>query len=84
MVLIFAAVPCSGDVSLLYERNILERDIKRQRNRFMFLNFQFFDFIFTGVVYVKFSKASEAALAMEEMNMKTLPGHPKPLKVTIK
>ena len=50
----------------------------------MFLNFQYFDFIFTGVVYVKFSKASEAALAMEEMNMKTLPGHPKPLKVTIK
>ncbi|XP_078320418.1 RNA-binding protein 45-like isoform X1 [Crassostrea virginica] len=36
-----------------------------------------------GVVYVKFSKASEAALAMEEMNMKTLPGHPKPLKVLV-
>ncbi|XP_052683190.1 RNA-binding protein 45-like [Crassostrea angulata] len=36
-----------------------------------------------GVVYIKFSKASEAALAMEEMNMKTLPGHPKPLKVLI-
>lgn len=34
-----------------------------------------------GVVYIKYSKASEAALALEEMNMKTLPGHPKPLKV---
>ncbi|XP_062600321.1 RNA-binding protein 45-like [Saccostrea cucullata] len=36
-----------------------------------------------GVVYIKYSKASEAALALEEMNMKTLPGHPKPLKVII-
>lgn len=34
-----------------------------------------------GVVYITFSKASEAALAMEEMNGKIVPGNPRPLKV---
>ena len=34
-----------------------------------------------GVAYIKFSKTSEAAMAMEEMNGKTLEGNPKPLKV---
>ncbi|XP_013416230.1 RNA-binding protein 45 [Lingula anatina] len=36
-----------------------------------------------GVAYIKFSKASEAALAMEELNGRTLPDDPKPLKVMI-
>ncbi|KAL4222108.1 RNA-binding protein 45 [Mactra antiquata] len=36
-----------------------------------------------GVVYVTFSKTSEAALAMEEMNGKILPGNPRPLKVIV-
>ena len=34
-----------------------------------------------GVTYIKFSKTSEAALAMEEMNGKTMPGTSKGLKV---
>lgn len=36
-----------------------------------------------GVTYIKYSKTSEAALAMEEMNGKSLEGDPKPLKVMI-
>ena len=36
-----------------------------------------------GVTYIKFSKTSEAALAMEEMNAKCIPGSPRPLKVLI-
>ncbi|XP_047497072.1 RNA-binding protein 45-like isoform X1 [Penaeus chinensis] len=36
-----------------------------------------------GVTYIKFSKTSEAALAMEEMNGKCIGGHPRPLKVLI-
>lgn len=38
-------------------------------------------FLPTGVVYITYSKTSEAALAMEEMNGKILPGNPRPLKV---
>ena len=34
-----------------------------------------------GVTYIKFSKTSEAALAMEEMNGKCVGNHPRPLKV---
>lgn len=36
-----------------------------------------------GIVYIKFSKTSEAALALEEMNGQTLSGHSRPLKVMI-
>lgn len=36
-----------------------------------------------GVVYIKYSKSSEAALAMEEMNGKVLANAPKPIKVMI-
>ncbi|CAG2227394.1 unnamed protein product [Mytilus edulis] len=36
-----------------------------------------------GVTYIKYGKTSEAALAMEEMNGKSLDGDPKPLKVMI-
>lgn len=36
-----------------------------------------------GVTYIKFSKTSEAALAMEEMNGKCIGNHPRPLKVLI-
>ena len=36
-----------------------------------------------GIAYVKFSKTSEAALAMETMNGRCLPPHPRPLKVMI-
>lgn len=36
-----------------------------------------------GVVYIKFSKTSEAALAMEEMNGRCIGSHPRPLKVLI-
>lgn len=36
-----------------------------------------------GVTYIKFSKTSEAALAMEEMNGKCIGSHPRPLKVLI-
>jgi len=36
-----------------------------------------------GVVYIKFTKTSEAALAMEEMNGKCVGSHPRPLKVMI-
>ncbi|XP_033763032.1 RNA-binding protein 45-like isoform X2 [Pecten maximus] len=36
-----------------------------------------------GVAYIKFSKSSEAAHAMEEMNGKQLEGSPKPIKVLI-
>ncbi|XP_063224602.1 RNA-binding protein 45 isoform X2 [Bacillus rossius redtenbacheri] len=36
-----------------------------------------------GVTYVQFSKTSEAALAMEEMNGKCIGSHPRPLKVMI-
>uniref|UniRef100_A0A0L8IF17 RRM domain-containing protein n=1 Tax=Octopus bimaculoides TaxID=37653 RepID=A0A0L8IF17_OCTBM len=35
-----------------------------------------------GVVYIKFNKTSAAFLAMEEMNGKCIPGHPKLLKVS--
>lgn len=38
---------------------------------------------FSGVTYIKFSKTSEAALAMEEMNGRCIGGHPRPLKVLI-
>ncbi|XP_052245992.1 RNA-binding protein 45-like isoform X2 [Dreissena polymorpha] len=34
-----------------------------------------------GVVYITYSKCSEAALALEEMNGKILEGNPRPLKV---
>ena len=34
-----------------------------------------------GIAYVKFSKTSEAALAVEEMNGRCLGHHPRPLKV---
>lgn len=42
-------------------------------------------FVFTGVVYIKFSKTSEAAKALEEMNGKTLGNPPgsRPLKVLV-
>ena len=36
-----------------------------------------------GIAYIKFSKTSEAALAMETMNGRCLPPHPRPLKVMI-
>ncbi len=36
-----------------------------------------------GVTYIKFSKTSEAALAMEEMNGRCVAGSPRPLKVLI-
>lgn len=36
-----------------------------------------------GVAYIKFSKTSEAALAMEEMNGQTIGNHLRPLKVLI-
>ena len=36
-----------------------------------------------GVTYIKFSKTSEAALAMEEMNGRCIDGSPRPLKVMI-
>ena len=34
-----------------------------------------------GIAYVKFSKTSEAALAVEEMNGRCIGNHPRPLKV---
>ena len=34
-----------------------------------------------GIAYVKFSKTSEAALAVEEMNGRCIGQHPRPLKV---
>ena len=34
-----------------------------------------------GIAYVKFSRTSEAALAVEELNGRCLPNHPRPLKV---
>ena len=34
-----------------------------------------------GIAYVKFSKTSEAALAVEEMNGRCIGHHPRPLKV---
>ena len=36
-----------------------------------------------GICYLKFSKTSEAALAMEEMNGQTIGNHLRPLKVMI-
>ena len=36
-----------------------------------------------GVTYIKFSKTSEAALAMEEMNGRCIGSHPRPLKVSV-
>jgi RNA recognition motif-containing protein len=36
-----------------------------------------------GITYIKFNKTSEAALAMEEMNGRTITGSPRPLKVMI-
>jgi len=36
-----------------------------------------------GIAYVKFAKTSEAALAMETMNGRCIPPHPRPLKVMI-
>lgn len=42
----------------------------------------FFMFILIlGVVYITYDKASEAALAQEEMNGRTIGHHPKALKV---
>jgi hypothetical protein len=38
---------------------------------------------FQGIAYIKFSKTSEAALAMEEMNGKCVGSDPRPLKVLI-
>ena len=38
---------------------------------------------FQGIAYIKFSKTSEAALAMEEMNGKCVASDPRPLKVLI-
>jgi hypothetical protein len=37
----------------------------------------------SGVTYIKFSKTSEAALALEEMNGCCIVPHPRPLKVMI-
>ena len=37
----------------------------------------------TGVTYVTMSKASEAALAIEEMNGRMIGDSPKPLKVSL-
>jgi len=37
----------------------------------------------TGIAFVKYSKASEAAKAIEELNGKVLSGSPKPLKVMV-
>ena len=39
------------------------------------------DMYVSGVVYITYSKASEAALAQEEMNGRLMDGYPKPLKV---
>ncbi|GAB1600983.1 RNA-binding protein 45-like [Argonauta hians] len=36
-----------------------------------------------GIVYIKFNKTSAAFLAMEEMNGRCMPGHPKLLKVLV-
>ncbi|KAL1116631.1 hypothetical protein AAG570_005103 [Ranatra chinensis] len=36
-----------------------------------------------GVVYIKFNKTSEAALAMEELNGKMMPSSQKPLKIMV-
>ncbi|CAG9575495.1 unnamed protein product [Danaus chrysippus] len=36
-----------------------------------------------GVVFIKFSKTSEAALALEEMNLKVMPYSSRPLKVMV-
>ena len=36
-----------------------------------------------GIAYIKFAKTSEAALAMETMNGRCIPPHPRPLKVMI-
>jgi len=38
---------------------------------------------FKGICYIKFSKTSEAALAMEEMNGQTIGNHLRPLKVMV-
>ena len=35
----------------------------------------------TGVVYITYSKTSEAAHALEEMNGRVIKGNPKPMKV---
>ena len=40
-------------------------------------------FFYLGVAYIKFSKTSEAATAMEEMNGRCIGCHPRPLKVLI-
>ena len=37
----------------------------------------------TGIAFVKYTKASEAAKAIEELNGKVLPSSPKPLKVMV-
>ena len=37
-----------------------------------------------GIAYVKFSKTSEAALAVEEMNGRCIGHHPRPLKVILR
>ena len=39
--------------------------------------------LYLGIVYITYSKSSEAALAIEEMNGKPLANHPKPIKVGI-
>ncbi|CAG9783262.1 unnamed protein product [Diatraea saccharalis] len=36
-----------------------------------------------GVAFIKFSKTSEAAFALEEMHLKTLPGYNRPVKVMV-
>ena len=42
----------------------------------------FYFFLFTGVVYITYAKASMAALAREEMNGQPMPGQTIPLKVS--
>ena len=49
--------------------------------QYVLLFYVLFDIYHLGIVYVTMSKTSEAALAQEELNQRTLPGHPKPMKV---
>jgi len=58
---------------------LLSRDI----GQYFPHNMLFWRFFFQGIAYIKFSKTSEAALAMEEMNGKCGGSDPRPLKVLI-
>ncbi len=49
--------------------------------QYVLLFYVLIDINHLGIVYVTMSKTSEAALAQEELNQRTLPGHPKPMKV---